>query len=42
VSVSLLLTIPGLPSFYGYSLAWPLTAILVLLYVWILIRLRRM
>lgn len=42
VSVSLLLTIPQLPSFYGISLAWPLTVALILLYLWILIRLRRL
>jgi ubiquinone biosynthesis protein len=42
VSVSLLLTKPDLPVLFGISLAWPISILLVILYIWLFIQWRQM
>jgi hypothetical protein len=42
VSVALLLSIPELPRLWGVSLAWPLSTVLGLLYLWMFMQWRRL
>jgi hypothetical protein len=42
VGIALLLLVPGLPVVFGVSLSWPLSILLILLYLWILFQWRRL